>query len=323
MFLRRIVGLFLFTTSLCSVIGNGGFIFGQTVNGPATNSDASQSYQLPNTEVFDMISKEGREYRIFLAYPNGDPPPEGAPVLYVLDANAYFPLVTTLSRLSSRRSDYSPVIVGIGYPTDTSFDTQRRTFDLTTKANPEKLPPSRGGRGWPESGGADRFLGFIQNELKPRIAEKTSIDSDRQAIVGHSFGGLFVMHTLFTHPEAFQTYIAISPSGWWNDYALLAEEEEFSQQIKTTLKSPVRLLIQVGELELKGDAGPAGALKPTPAKDAFGSTADFAKRLSEIRSKQLTVRYREYEGKSHGSVVPPAMIDALEFAFPSGPRSAS
>ncbi|MEW4561459.1 alpha/beta hydrolase-fold protein [Bremerella sp. JC770] len=269
--------------------------------------------------MFDLTSNEGRDYRVFVSAPMGEPPSSGYPVVYVLDANAYFPLAASLNHLRSRAPSTGAIVVGIGYPIDGSFDMQRRTFDLTTKASPEKLPPARGGKGWPESGGADQFLAFIQGELKPMIAEKYAANPADQTIVGHSFGGLFVMHTLFTQPEAFQTYVAISPSGWWSDYALLTEEKAFANRVDS-LKSAVRLLIEVGELELAGNQGPAAALAPTSASKAFGTTANFAERLKKLRSKSFEVGYQAFEGEGHGSVVPPAMIEAFKFALPAASR---
>lgn len=289
--------------------------FSQEIDSSETDAAVPTSYQIPGSEVFDVRSQQGLDYRIFLSIPDQSPPQEGFPVLFVLDGNAYFPLAATLSRFQARGPHSGLVIVGIGYPTDDAFHMQRRTFDMTTKADPKKLPPSRGGRGWHESGGADQFLEFIQNELKPLVAKKITIDDEHQAILGHSFGGLFVMHTLFTHPKSFQIYIAISPSGWWNDYALLQEERAFSHDIKS-LEKPVRLLIEVGELELSGKVGPAAALAPTLAKKEFGTTEDFAKRLSRVESQSFEVGFKIYDGESHGSVVPRAMIDALRFSLP-------
>ena len=40
------------------------------------------------------------------------------------------------------------------------------------------------------------------------------------AIVGESLAGLFALETFFYEPDLFDTYIAISPSLWWNDLAL-------------------------------------------------------------------------------------------------------
>ena len=281
----------------------------------------SEEYAFPNSEVFEMTSAEGLEYRIFLSKPVGASPEGGFPVLYVLDGNAYFPLATSLVR-QQLRGPGSAIVVGIGYPTDGAFDMARRTLDLTTKASPEKLPPSRGGRGWSKSGGADAFLQFIQKELKPEIAKRCQVHASNQAIIGHSFGGLFVMHSLFTQPDAFQTYLALSPSGWWNDFALLQEEKQFANRVES-LKVPVRLMIAVGELELNDGEGPAAALAPTAAKREFGTTVDFAKRLEGLQSERFQVRYRVLEGENHGTVIAPAMIDALRFAFPpnTAPRT--
>lgn len=296
--------------------------FGQKGSSSKFLQASVEKYQIPNSEVFDLKSKSGRDYRIFVARPEGDSPSSGYPVIYVLDGNGYFSLAASLNRLRSRGPSAKAIVVGIGYPIEGPFDMQRRTFDLTTEASPEKLPPSRGGRDWPKSGGADQFLDFILRELKPLIAEKYPSHPSNQAIVGHSFGGLFVMHALFTRPESFQTYIAISPSGWWNDYALLAEEKAFTKGLGT-LKSPVRLLIEVGELELAGEEGPAAALAPTSASKEFGTTREFAERLMKLGSENLTVKYEQFEGENHGTVVPPAMIEAFQFAFPqshpSGP----
>lgn len=291
-------------------------VLGQEANPAEPSQVSSSEYRIPETEYFDLTSKDGRGYRIFVSRPDADPAPSGYPVIYVLDANGYFALAASLNRLRSRSPNAAAIVVGIGYPIDGAFDMQRRTFDLTTKASPEKLPPERGGRGWPESGGANQFLEFIQGELKPLIAEKYSVDTSNQTIVGHSLGGLFVMHALFTRPESFQTYIAISPSGWWNDFALLEEEKTFTKRTDT-LKSHVRLLIEVGELELSGNEGPAAALAPTPASMEFGTTTEFADRLMKIDSKNITVNYKQFEGESHGTVVPPAMIEAFRFALPT------
>lgn len=43
------------------------------------------------------------------------------------------------------------------------------------------------------------------------------IDPDRQSLFGHSFGGLFVLYSLFTRPSAFTTWIAASPSIYWEN----------------------------------------------------------------------------------------------------------
>jgi uncharacterized protein len=69
------------------------------------------------------------------------------------------------------------------------------------------------------SGGADNFLAFIEKELMPYI-DTTYPVAPYKMLVGHSFGGLFAMHTLLNKPQLFNSYIAIDPSLWWDDQAL-------------------------------------------------------------------------------------------------------
>lgn len=35
-------------------------------------------------------------------------------------------------------------------------------------------------------------------------------------LAGHSYAGLFTLHVLLNYPGAFDTYIAIDPSLWWD-----------------------------------------------------------------------------------------------------------
>lgn len=69
--------------------------------------------------------------------------------------------------------------------------------------------------GWKTSGGADKFLGFIKNELIPYV-DKTYPSNGDNTLWGHSLGGLFVMYAMLNEPKAFKSYIAVDPSLWWD-----------------------------------------------------------------------------------------------------------
>jgi predicted alpha/beta superfamily hydrolase len=43
------------------------------------------------------------------------------------------------------------------------------------------------------------------------------------AVVGESFAGLFVVETFLLEPNLFDSYIAVDPSLWWNNYELVKE----------------------------------------------------------------------------------------------------
>ncbi|VTR93729.1 Putative esterase OS=Pseudomonas putida CSV86 GN=CSV86_27162 PE=4 SV=1 [Gemmata massiliana] len=94
---------------------------------------------IPRTEQFDVKSKNGLEYRIFVAAPTGKAPDAGYPVIYLSDGNGNFPTVHSAARRLSM-NDLSAVVVGIGYPTDeTKVHNERRSFDLTPPTSAEWL----------------------------------------------------------------------------------------------------------------------------------------------------------------------------------------
>ena len=82
-------------------------------------------------------------------------------------------------------------------------------------------------------------------ELRDEIARRCPINRSRQALFGHSFGGLFVLYALAHAPEAFSHWIAASPSIFWEDGSLLPSIGAFEKG------SPVcaQLLLLAGAYE--------------------------------------------------------------------------
>jgi uncharacterized protein len=259
---------------------------------------AAGQIEMPRSEQFELAPAEGAPYRIFVAQPTGEAPAEGYPVIYVLDANSVFATMVEATRLQARA--LGPVLlVGIGYPTDAPFD-ERRYFDFTPQTPPERAmvgPPERGRPAQTpprKTGGNETFVKFIEQTLKPAIEKKYKVNKSRQALFGHSLGGLFVLHVLFNHPEAFQTYLAGSPSIWWNDRSLLEEERKFTS-VPPSERKRVSLLLQVGGDEMAY---------------MIQEARDMTKRLAPMR-----VFYREIDGQSHVSMLPAAINNALQFVL--------
>ena len=65
------------------------------------------------------------------------------------------------------------------------------------------------------SGGADKFLSFIDLELIPLINAKYRTNAFK-ALEGHSMAGLFTAHALIKSPDLFDAYIITSPELGWN-----------------------------------------------------------------------------------------------------------
>jgi predicted alpha/beta superfamily hydrolase len=67
---------------------------------------------------------------------------------------------------------------------------------------------------YPTSGGADKFLTFMAEELIPFV-DRNFRTTDFRILYGESDAGLFTVYALFTQPEAFSAYIASNPSLGW------------------------------------------------------------------------------------------------------------
>jgi len=262
-------------------------------------------FTIPRTKQCVMYSRcENREYRIFVSQPYEDPPSAGFPVIYVLDANVVFGTMVEAMRVQAGRPDRTgvipAVIVGIGYPTERPF-SPARFYDFTMPVPKSELPARPDGTAWPEMGGAAAFLEFIETELKPKIERELPIDRTRQAIFGHSLGGLFVLQVLFTKPTAFRTYIAGSPSIHWGKQLLLEAEQRFVARIKQEALN-VDVLLAAGELE-RGHKSRINV-----------HAEELAERLSDLEEFGVYVEFYEFIGEGHVSILPALASRALRFA---------
>lgn len=256
----------------------------------------------------------GRDYWIQVSLPAGEAPAEGYPVLYVLDGNIRFPLLAaarqTLSRQGMQREGMPWVIVGIGYPGVADLDVAARAEDLTPPA-PDMS--ETGDPGQRPQGGAERFLDFIEDTLEPELAQRLPLSERRKALLGHSYGGLFTLYTLFTRPQAFTDYLAISPSIWWNDRYLLEVMAAQAEHSAPPATSP-RLLIAVGGLEQSARPGEEGSERARRRES--NAMIDNARTLAESLPEALPwveTQFVVFDGEDHGSVMWPASRHALEF----------
>ena len=259
-------------------------------------------YVMPDTETWDMTSAAGETYRIFVSRPSGPPPADGLPVLYVLDGNALFAGFAEARRIQQERTPAigQSIVVGIGYPTDKAYDTVRRTRDFTP-ALPTPRPITQPGMAPEAAGGNDRFLAFLLERVMPEIARRYRVDTSRQSLFGHSLGGLLALHALYTRPNAFQAVVAASPSLWWNDQGLLAEERAFATRLAAGKlpRPPARLMVLVGENEQRY----------TNYIDAIA----LAKRMEPLSAYGLRSRFAILDGEDHMTVPSRAVTTTLRF----------
>lgn len=258
---------------------------------------------LPAAQQFDLqAGTAGPRYRIFLSQPEAPPPAAGYPVLYVLDGNAAFPVAAFLARGFASRREVTGhpqvLVVGIGYPGEADFDVPARLRDYTFSASrPEAVATQ---------GGADRLLDVIEQQIKPLVATQYPIDLSRQALFGHSLGGLFVLHTLFTRPASFSTYLASSPSIWWDGHRVMAALPRLAD-MPAGLRP--RVQISVGALEDAPPQGqvPADMLALLASRTMVAPARLAAERLRALPGWHDRVIYHELADEDHGPVWLPAM----------------
>lgn len=271
------------------------------------------------TKYYDFKSAiNDRTYRIFVSIPNGTPPKDGFPVIYLLDGNRNFATASDDLKLA--------VVVGIGYPTNHYAKMlSERTKDLTTPISVDRLKILKqhyygGYNQSPDAiGGMDDFLRVIEHEIKPFIGRLAPINVNEQALFGHSLGGLTVVHALFTEPTAFQTFIASSPSIWWDEKAVLRDEPSFAREVTTGRAEP-RILIDVGSLEQYAEGLTPGTTAAAAREAQMVSNAvNLGKQLAKLKGRPpYMVKTVVFADETHLTVTPAAIIRGLGFAFGTG-----
>ncbi len=260
---------------------------------PSTASSSSVREVQANTQTrqsFILKSKyTAQEYLIQISTPDRTAPVEGFPVLYVLDGNAAFESAANIAKsvgAGANRLGLNPVvIVAVGYPDQNTFDVQKRALDYTPKTSAEFQAQAKY-----QYGGADQFIQFLDKELKPAISSRIKVNAQQQSLFGHSFGGLFALHTFFSKPQTFQRYIAASPSLWFDNYALLNRQAEWLKNKAHTTQN-VMLMTTVGTQELgKGPAADADALK---------KQNDFYQNFKDQHSKQFSFWHFQHPAEQH------------------------
>jgi predicted alpha/beta superfamily hydrolase len=180
----------------------------------------AQQVAPPTPQRLDIHSKILNEDRvIWVRTPPGYAQSKTAyPVVYQTDAPGHVNEIgSSIDFLVENDRIPALIVVGIAN-TD-------RTRDLTP-THADVKNPAGGPDFYPTSGGADKFLDFIQTELMPEI-EKRYRTAPYRIFAGHSLGGLLAIHALTSRPDLFNAYIAVSPSLQWDNGITLHQAEKF------------------------------------------------------------------------------------------------
>jgi len=224
------------------------------------------------------------------------------PVIYLLDGPGHFHTVNgMIKQMSDNMLCPEMIIVGISN-TD-------RTRDMTPTHADIAFGDSSIAR---NSGGGDDFLDFLEQELVPYI-EKNYPATIYRTYVGHSYGGIAVLHALFERPQLFNNYIAIDPSLWWDNQVLLPiADSVFSNKnyegrsLYVAMANTMEEGSDIKEIEKDTSEGSVH----------IRSILQFVKFTEEKTDNGLQFDWKYYDDDDHGSVTQIAEYDALRFLFP-------
>lgn len=264
-----------------------------------------------NSELHVIKSKHtGRQYHIMIGLPHHyyDEPKRKWPVIYLTDGNFLFGITTdTVRFMAWCKTTTDAIVVGLGYPPNKNAiragneERFRRDFDLTPIPDEEvEKDEEKSLKRKIVTGGADKFLEFIQYELIPFVDARYKVAPGKRILAGHSLGGLFTAYALFKNPRLFKKYIVSSPSLWYHDKYLFQYEEEYFKDHKSL---PAEVYLSAGELEESLDSHMATNMM------RFGAL------LESRHYKGLSLFKQFFNGENHCEVVAPAMHAGLKWAL--------
>ena len=291
---------------------------------------------VPQSEVRLLLSRfVPQEFKIYIARPavfgTADPPGAKYPVIYALDANGEFGTVTETVRFGAFGGQEIPraLVVGIGYPVEVmeqTFNLRTRDYTPTKDTVHQRYVAARSGTGEePATGGAEAFLRFVRQELKPFIEKNYPADPSDATIFGHSLGGLFASYALLHHPETFQRYVIASPSLWWDRQVSFEFEKRYAAEHKDL---PATVFLSVGGLETAADLRKSLLNYPDQLRKAteehYGNVGwpemvelmeRFGKTLAARKYPGLKISSYVFPDETHSSVLPMIASRGLRIVF--------
>lgn len=269
-----------------------------------TGAQAQNSQSFPKQEMNEVTLKKtiqfilaselykGEPFTIQVCLPKSYENQKKFPVVYLLDADKSLGMSKEIADwLMFGQEIQDIIIVGISYNKDDETWWMNRSRDYI----PTSDTVSEFGKGWPKAGGADRFLAFIQNDLKPVIENKYSINKESSGIIGFSFGGLLVSYSMITRPDLFDRYIIISPGLGWDNSLVSRLEEKYSISNKILSK---KIFISISSKD--------------PKEIVIEPTKQLVDNINSRSYQGLELSYEYYENETHFSGYPRALTSGLK-----------
>lgn len=272
-------------------------------------------YVMESTEVRDIRARAlNRDYQLFIGLPRDyAESTRKYPVLFVTDATYAFPLIRSITkRVRNGGEDLEDfILVGLSYANGETPEYSRRR-DYTPTPNGDKEAATGMPGRVPVYGEAEGYRRFIADEVFPLIAQNYRADMKRTIYAGHSYGGLFGLHILFTEPTMFEKYIIGSPSLWFDRRVAFSAERRYAK-MHTDL--PARVFMGVASYE---------TLNFSSGDPRYNKSVDMVR---DLQSLEHLLESRSYPGlevqttiindEDHLTVFPVLITRGLKWAVPA------
>ena len=257
----------------------------------------------PFTTGFEKISAskilgEQRKVWIHIPYSHAGNDKTGKghyPVIYLLDGEANFNNVVSITEFMSNAGLCPPmIVVGILHPA--------RMTDLTFGI--DKGTPGVVGKG-------KEFMLYVEKELLPYI-ELNYPTTSYKIFIGHSVGGLTVVNTLIHHPNLFNAYISLDGALWWDNQKIVKD----AKMVLATKNYKGKTLFMALANRMEREMDTLKVQKDTTeGTELIRSNLEFIKDISKNKVNQLRFQHKYYENDDHSSVRLIGEYDALRFVF--------
>lgn len=224
------------------------------------------------------------------------------PVLYFFDGDGHFAFLQSMIRNLSGNNGNAifpeMIIVGI------ANTRGNRDRDLTPVADTTFDK---------RSGGGEKFTAFLEKELIPYI-DKNYPTAPYRTLIGHSLGGLMAINTLIHHADLFNAYVAIDPSMFFGNHAILKQTEAILQHQDFKGKS---LFLAIANTMGTGMDTLRVRKDTALVNRHIRAILKLSDNLKAHPSNNLKWAFKYYPDDSHFSVPPIAEYDGLRFIFAS------
>ncbi len=250
-----------------------------------------------NAQIPSKILNEPRKIYIYVPPADSLNTAKRYPVLYLMDGESHFSMIAELCRYLSRWDvNVMPEMIIVGIP------NTNRTRDLTPTHSIIDYygKPDTSATSWLKpSGGNDKFLQFISEELIPYV-ETHYKTHPFKIFAGHSFGGITAIDCFLNNPNMFNAYIALSPSFWWDNGYLLKLADKKLQKGSA-----------ISKILFYSDASEGVADKST----FHTNLLKFDSLIAQRQIIGLDHKYLNYPDDIHMTEPVKAYYDALRFIF--------